>query len=175
LRRFWIVVYGATAPDGKGNVVRVLPDNASGLDFLTKIANVIVVGAPLANRIAYEFNDYINPKANIEVVQEKKPEETHHEWVAAGGLRFIGWMKDSTPYPGPIGTGIIGVGNQPLPRLRPLRVIVIAGTDYCDTCILGMAFRQGAGAGIYKTSCTVHLPHTEPCPTTGSYELITDP
>jgi hypothetical protein len=178
LRKFWIVVYGAEAPQGevenakqiatylrgKLNIVRVLPDNASGLDFLAKFANVVVVGGPDANRWALEINSYINPKWDVTILRERGAGEDYHDWVRSGALRVNGILVDSTRYPFVGGYGMIGVGNRPEMRLRPLKAYSIGGVWYCDTCAVGRAFREGAGPGVYKTGCTSEIPLTELCP-----------
>jgi len=189
LRRVWVVIHGAAPPQGeienakkiadhirsKLNIVRVYPADAQGLDLLTKLANVVTVGGPIANEWAFKLNEFVNPKYDIVVKREKTPEETWGEYIRSGALEVVGFLKNDTKYPGAGGTGIIGVGTQPALRARPLRVVHVGGWWYCDTCAMGEAFRADAGAGVYDTGCKAETPWEEPCPVGATYTKIADP
>jgi len=188
-RRVWIVIYGVGAPEGeienakkiadhirsKLNIVRVYPADAQGLDLLTKLANVVTVGGPIANEWAFKLNEFVNPKYDIVIKREKTPEETWEEYIRSDALEVAGFLKNDTKYPGALGTGIIGVGKQPALRVRTLRVVHVGGWEYCDTCAMGEAFRADAGAGVYETGCKVTVPLEEPCPVGVVYTKIADP
>jgi len=188
-RRVWVVIHGAAVPEGeienarkiaehirsKLNIVRVYPADAQGLDLLTKLANVVTVGGPIANEWAFNLNEFTNPKYDLTVLREKTPDETWRDYVLSGALQVVGFLKNDTKYPGAIGTGIIGVGKQPALRVRALRVVHVGGWEYCDTCAMGEAFRADAGAGVFETGCKVTVPDEEPCPVGAAYRKIADP
>jgi len=188
LRRVWIVIYGANAPEGeienarkiarhirsRINLTRVYPDDATGLDLLTKLTNVVTVGGPLANEWTFKLNNCVNPKWDITVLREKKPEETWDEYIKDGGIKVNGFLKNATQY-SPEGRGMIGIGRQVALRARPLRVVSIGGWRYCDTCVVGQAFRENAGAGIFETGCTEEIAREAPCPAGITYVKIADP
>ncbi|GAI83339.1 unnamed protein product, partial [marine sediment metagenome] len=189
LRRVWVVIHGANPPEGeienaikiashirsKINIVRVLPSDALALDLLTKLANVVTVGGPIANEWAFKLNEYVNPKYDMTVLREKTPEETWGDYIRSGAVEVHGFLKNTTKYAGVIGTGIIGVGTQRALRARPLRVIHVGGWGYCDTCAMGEAFRADAGQGVYETGYTADIPTEEPCPVGATYRKIADP
>lgn len=192
LRRLWVVIYGHNCPEGevenaekvaahiraKLNVVRLLPDNAPALGLLTKVANVVTVGGTYPNRWAYLLNGYVNPRYDITVKEEWDPtEQSYPEWVKAGNMELHGYIKDGRSWPVEEcpGKGLIGVGEQPAPRLRPLKVIHIGGYWYCDTCSMGVAFRDDAGPGVYESGCTADIPSEEACPEEKMYTKIADP
>ncbi|GAJ19058.1 unnamed protein product, partial [marine sediment metagenome] len=107
LRRVWVVIHGFGPPEGeienamkiashirsKLNIVRVLPSDALALDLLTKLANVVTVGGPIANEWTFKLNEFVNPKYDMTVLREKTPEETYLDWVKSGALRVDGFLK----------------------------------------------------------------------------------
>ena len=190
LRRVWVVIHGAAPPQGeienaqkigdylrsKLNIVRVLPADSANLDLLTKLANVVTVGGPGANEWTFKLNEFMNPRWDMTVLRERTPEETYRDWIVSGALTVNGFLKNTTKFERKeIGSGIIGVGKQAALRARPLRVVHIGGSGYCDTCAMGEAFRADAGAGVYDTGCKVDTPYEEPCPIGALYTKIADP
>lgn len=189
LRKVWVVVHGEEPPQGEienaeaiaeflrsnFNIVRVLPANAMALDLLARFCNFVTVGGPFANEWAFKLNEYLNPRYNIVVHREKTPEETWVEYVTSGAFEITGFLKDDTPYEGVTNMGMIGVGAQPYMRARPLEIVHIGGWAFEDTCTMGKAFIDGAGAGIF--TCTwpeVPVPE-EHCPEEVTYTKIADP
>lgn len=190
LRRVWVVIHGANPPEGeienamliakhirsKLNIVGVLPADALGLDLLTKLANVVTVGGPYANEWAFKLNEFVNPRWDMIVLRERTPEETYTDWIASGALTVDGFLKNATKFERKeIGSGIIGVGKQVALRARPLKIVHVGGSGYCDTCAMGEAFRADAGAGVYETGYTTDIPYEESCPVGATYTKIADP
>ena len=190
LRRVWVVIHGPEVPEGekqnaegiaeylrnKLNIVRVLPADAQALDLLARFCNFVVVGGPLANECAFNLNNYVQPRYQIEVTREKTADESWGDYVRSGAVKVPGFLKDDVPYAGRPGVGLIGKGSQPYPRARPLQIIFVSGMDYGDTCTMGKAFRENANKGLY--SCTYPpITYADPCPPdeAKSYSLITDP
>lgn len=188
LRRSWMVIVGAEAPDGeKANASEIatylrrklnlslgafvpITDETPGINFLSNLTNVVVVGGPLANEYAYLLNDYCNPKYKIIEVRPREEGETHRDWVAAGGLIVENIIMDETDYDGGAGRGLMGFGQR---RFFD-KIVMIGGFAYADTCTIGLAFREGMGAGIYD--CTYTEPTAEdPCPPDMSYALSAEP
>lgn len=60
-------------------------------------------------------------------------------------------------------------------ELDRLRVVHVGGWWYCDTCVMGEAFRADAGAGVYETGCVEVIPVEEPCPTGLTYRKTAVP
>ena len=141
---------------------------------MTKFKNVLILGGPVANQWAFKLNDYLNPRWDIEIVEERKPDEDYFEWVQRGGLNIKGIVKGSQKYSGRVGLGFIGEGRHPSFRLRA-KTLEVAGWSYCDTCVMGEAFRNGADKGIYQTSCTSDIPPEVACPVDVSWTKIADP
>lgn len=190
LRKSWLVLAGPNVPDGelanaqavadflRGqlNVARVLQADPYGEDpmveALMRFCNVVVVGGPLTNPYAFYLNEYLNPRMDITVVAEKTPEQTWEEYVASGGFTQNGWICDDQVLA--LEGGILGYGAQPYPRARPLQIWLAAGVHYEDTCTMGKAFREDAGAGVY--SCTwSDVTHEDPCPEDAEYTLVKAP
>lgn len=186
LRRVWTVIHGYQAPQGevenarkianhlrsKLNLVKVLPGDLPVLDFISKITNIVVVGGPDANRWAMWFNQYTNPRWSMVIQQDYTPDQDYAEWVAQH-LQVDGIVMGDRMWNDMDQKGIIGVGSQKAPRIRPLKVIHIAGNSYCDTCAMGQAFREGQEAGVYTTGCVSDIPFSEPCPEKIDYTKIT--
>jgi len=188
VRRSYLVVVGSEAPEGEiGNAQAIstflrrtlniavggiipIKDNSPGIQMLTKLCNVIVVGGPFANEFAFTMNEFINPKYDITVSREKTAEETWREYVASGALTLNGYLMDEKPYSGGVNTGIIGTGRT---RLFD-KVVVISGETFEDTCALGKAFREDAGPGIFNCSWT-EVPDQSICPEDAEYTKSAEP
>jgi len=164
-RRLWIVIYGDNAPQGEidnakaiasalGIGARALPASSQLITWLSKFANIVVVGGSFANPYAVSMNDLVNPKWDITVVRAQNEGESWKDYCESGGIVVKGFIKDSVPYSGGVGKGFIGIGSQSLIRARALQVVMIMGWDFQDSCAMGKAFRDGQGAGIYNCSGT---------------------
>jgi len=191
VRRSYLVVVGSEAPEGEiGNaqaistflrrslniaVGGIIPvkDSSPGIQLLTKLCNVVVVGGPYANEFAFTMNEFVNPKYDITVIREKTAEETWAEYVASGAFTLNGYLCDEKPYsagPDFTGTGIIGTGRT---RLFD-KVVLIAGGAFEDTCASGKAFREDAGPGIFDCSWT-EVPDQLTCPEDAEYIKTVEP
>lgn len=185
-RKLWLVIYGEAPPEGEienakaiaknlGFGARAVSTKAMWLGFQARFCNLVIVGGPFANEWAVKMNDYVNPKYDITILREKTKEETWKDYIASGAVQCRGFLKDVAPYAGVAHKGMIGVGAQPYLRLRALQIFMVGGWDYGDTCTMGLAFREGQGAGIYDCIYTTPPSYTEPCQEITSYSKITDP
>ena len=185
-RKLWLVIYGESPPEGEienakaiasylGFGARAVSTKTKWLGLQARFCNLVILGGPFANEWAVKMNDYVNPKYDITVLREKTEEETWADYVKSGAIQERGFLKDATPYTGEAHKGIIGVGAQPLIRLRALQIFMVGGWDYGDTCTMGLAFREGQGGGIYDCIYTTLPSYTEPCQEFTSYSKITDP
>lgn len=183
LRRTYLVVVSPDAPQAekdnaeaiashimqKLNYARVVTNDDTKLEQLSRFANIILVGGPLGNEWAFKLNDYVNPRWDVTVLKERKEGQTWSEYLAAGSLRVNGYIINETK---PTGygahTGIIGKGqNTSYPRLRPLQVVTIGGYSGQDTCCVAKAFLEDQEAGVYDTTWT----GTEICPADANYKI----
>lgn len=187
-QKLWAVVYGEGAPVGEINnaqkiaeyirslgvlnVARKIPAEALALDLLARTVNLVVVGGPMANEWTVKLNEYVNPKWDLVIRRERLPGETWRDY-AHDAIEERGYLLNGTLYPAEKGTGIMGVG-LPYVRVRELKAVFVCGNTFEDTCTVGLAFRDGASAGIYNCVNTP-VPDMSECPENMSYTRIAGP
>lgn len=164
LRRSWIIIVGSGAPAAevdnaallaqnlrrKLNIAKSFPDTFPGLATLVKNCNVITVGGPAANPYTVLLNDFMEPKYDFTVVREKTADETWAEYITSGGIVIRGFKVNDVAYAFVNHRGLLGSGQQPGNKLRPLSVMHIGGTLFEDTCTMTQAFIDGAEPGYYE-------------------------
>jgi len=234
LRRTWIVVYGAHAPQpeidnanaiaqymrrSKFNLSKSMPDEAflgitpgsfggwfttgitgsiggqlGGLGgnlggqfkgfgalgggsgpMLNKLGvNLIIVGGPAANELAFTLNDSLEPKWKITVLLTRKTDEKWGEYVTRGGIRVDGLIVDGTLHIFPAAPddkwGFLMAGTQPTTRLRPLQITGIEGIHFEDTCTMTKALLAGEqGPNVYRDTWTAQAIPPIACPADCTY------
>lgn len=189
VRRSYLVIVGSEAPEGEianaqaisaflrrslniavGGIIPI-KDNSPGIQLLSQLSNVVVVGGPYANEFAFKINEFINPKLDITISREKTPEETWPEYIASGALVINGYICDEKPYSNGPNTGIIGTGRA---RMFDKVIAIGGGGKFEDTCAMGKAFREGAGPGIFNCSWT-EVPDMSICPEDAEYTKSVEP
>lgn len=187
LRRTYIVIIGADAPQTekdnadaaashmmqKLNFSRAIPSDDQKLERMTKFANIILVGGPLANEWAFKLNDLMNPKWNITVLKTRTEGQTWKDYIVGGGIAVNGWTFNGTNMPFGVTAkkGFLGSGKQTLPRIRPLQILSIAGITFEDTCCMVKAFLEDQPLGVYDTVYAVSDPTYSKCPVDGNYHI----